>query len=310
VKTRVGYIGSVQEDNKLSSFSRMNFCLIGLPFLVGASAIRLTETLLPSHAILGEDVILQCSYDMEGDKLYSVKWYRNGKEFYRHIPSDNPTTAVFRQPGLYVDEYKSTETRIVLRKVEIVTGGYYQCEVSGEAPLFQTAKSMNTLNIVDLPDDGPIISGSQPRYNTGDILSANCTSSNSVPAAKLNWYINGEEGTDAMLIPYPVKKNRRGQFSSTLGLRLEIKNKVFSKTGDLKIKCTATIDTIYWRSNEESIQGIHEKSFINTASSGFWNSAAHPIYSSSTPSSLSHCQSSFFLIAVFTVISSHMVTLL
>ena len=40
---------------------------------------------------------------MEGDKLYSVKWYRNGKEFYRHIPSDNPTTAVFRQPGLYVD---------------------------------------------------------------------------------------------------------------------------------------------------------------------------------------------------------------
>ena len=47
-----------------------------------------------------------------------------------------------------MQEYKSTETRIVLRKVEIVTGGYYQCEVSGEAPLFQTAKSMNTLNIV------------------------------------------------------------------------------------------------------------------------------------------------------------------
>ena len=47
-----------------------------------------------------------------------------------------------------MQEYKSTETRIVLRKVEIVTGGYYQCEVSGEAPLFQTAKSMNTLKIV------------------------------------------------------------------------------------------------------------------------------------------------------------------
>ena len=101
---------------------------------------------------------------MEGDKLYSVKWYRNGKEFYRHIPSDNPSTAVFRQPGLYVDvsnlkesyqeyiliiqEYKSTETRIVLRKVDIITAGYYQCEVSGEAPLFQTAKSMNNLKIV------------------------------------------------------------------------------------------------------------------------------------------------------------------
>ena len=29
--------------------------------------------------------------------------YRNGKEFYRHIPSDHPPTAVFRQPGLIVD---------------------------------------------------------------------------------------------------------------------------------------------------------------------------------------------------------------
>ena len=54
--------------------------------------------------------------------------------------------------------------------------------------------------------------------------------------------------------------------------RLEIKDKLFSKTGDLKIKCTATIDTIYWRSNEESIQDIQEQSFANIANSGFWNS--------------------------------------
>ena len=43
------------------------------------ASIRLTKTSLPSHAILGEDVVLECGYDMEGDKLYSVKWYRNGK---------------------------------------------------------------------------------------------------------------------------------------------------------------------------------------------------------------------------------------
>ena len=40
------------------------------------TSIRLTRTSLPSHAILGEDVVLECGYDMEGDKLYSVKWYR------------------------------------------------------------------------------------------------------------------------------------------------------------------------------------------------------------------------------------------
>ena len=75
--------------------------------LVSVSSIRLTRTLLPSHAILGEDVVLECGYDMEGDRLYSVKWYRNGKEFYRHIPSDSPPTAVFSQPGLVVDVSQS-----------------------------------------------------------------------------------------------------------------------------------------------------------------------------------------------------------
>ena len=48
-------------------------------------------------------MILECLYDLQGDSLYSVKWYRNGQEFYRHIPTDRPQTVVFRQAGLIVD---------------------------------------------------------------------------------------------------------------------------------------------------------------------------------------------------------------
>ena len=70
-----------------------------------------------------------------------------------------------------------------------------------------------------LPDEGPVISGNQQRYNLNDILSANCTSYNSLPAAKLSWYINGEEATSSMLIDYPIVKNIRGLATSTLGLR-------------------------------------------------------------------------------------------
>jgi hypothetical protein len=40
---------------------------------------------------------------MEGDKLYSIKWYRNGHEFYRYIPSDEPKTTVFNGDGINVD---------------------------------------------------------------------------------------------------------------------------------------------------------------------------------------------------------------
>ena len=28
---------------------------------------------------------------------------RNGQEFYRYIPTDNPSTAIFRHPGLYIN---------------------------------------------------------------------------------------------------------------------------------------------------------------------------------------------------------------
>ena len=45
-------------------------------------------------------------------------------------------------------EYKSTETRIVLRNVDLTTSGKFRCEVSGEAPLFQTATHTNVLIVV------------------------------------------------------------------------------------------------------------------------------------------------------------------
>ena len=54
--------------------------------------------------------------------------------------------------------------------------------------------------------------------------------------------------------------------------RIEIKEKLFSAKGDLKVKCTATIDSIYWKSNEVSIQGNFKRNFPLDIHSGFWNS--------------------------------------
>lgn len=66
--------------------------------------IKLMDVLIPPHAIRGQNAKLSCSYDLEGDKLYSIKWYRNGHEFYRYIPSDNPKTTIFNgRNGINVD---------------------------------------------------------------------------------------------------------------------------------------------------------------------------------------------------------------
>ena len=53
-----------------------------------------------------------------------------------------------------------------------------------------------------------------------------------------------------------------------------MKDKTFSKSGDIKIKCTATIQTIYWRSNEESIQGpgSDKNNGFFSYDNRFWNS--------------------------------------
>ena len=40
---------------------------------------------------------------MEGDTLYSVKWYRNEQEFFRYVPNDRPKLQIFPQAGIRVE---------------------------------------------------------------------------------------------------------------------------------------------------------------------------------------------------------------
>ena len=60
------------------------------------------------------------------------------------------------------------------------------------------------LLLTDLPDEGPIITGGFPRYHIGDKVQINCTSHESKPAAKLRWYINGEQADKQNVKRYRV----------------------------------------------------------------------------------------------------------
>ncbi|RWS08773.1 uncharacterized protein B4U79_03125, partial [Dinothrombium tinctorium] len=45
-------------------------------------------------------VWLNCSFDLENDKLYSIKWYKNNNEFYRYVPRDEQKIRIYSTPGM------------------------------------------------------------------------------------------------------------------------------------------------------------------------------------------------------------------
>jgi hypothetical protein len=74
------------------------------------------------------------------------------------------------------------------------------------------------------------------------------------------WYINGEEADPSLLSPHHIHKSpETGLETSRLDLRFRLTEKHFRRAADLKLKCTATIATIYWRSNEEAVQIVRKQ---------------------------------------------------
>lgn len=65
--------------------------------------LKLTALHIDKHTVRGNDSLLQCKYDLQDESLYSVKWYKDGHEFYRFVPRDFPVVQVFPVPGVYVD---------------------------------------------------------------------------------------------------------------------------------------------------------------------------------------------------------------
>ena len=71
---------------------------------LGLNGIRLENLNVPSYKFRGENAVLICQYDLEGEQLYSVKWYKDGNEFFRFIPGDqDKKITTFKLPGIQVD---------------------------------------------------------------------------------------------------------------------------------------------------------------------------------------------------------------
>lgn len=71
---------------------------------LSSAAIKNVSLMVDPPAVRrGQHATLHCTYDLDSKPLYSVKFYRGSREFYRYSPSEMPTSKIFAFPGINVD---------------------------------------------------------------------------------------------------------------------------------------------------------------------------------------------------------------
>ncbi|XP_033211762.1 uncharacterized protein LOC117169470 [Belonocnema kinseyi] len=200
-------------------------------------ALKLLQISVPPYAVKSGNALLQCSYDLESDTLYSVSWYKDNEAFYTYKPKSDPKQHSYVVEGVRVDLAHSNHQKVHLRHVELHTAGRYKCEVSADAPKFLSLEKEAFMEVVVLPQEGPMITGQENIYASGDTLALNCTSGRSYPQSLLRWFINGIQvkPDSEMIIP-----QQHGLYIVKSSLRLEVGPHHLA-SGQMKIRCESAI---------------------------------------------------------------------
>ena len=74
-----------------------------MPTFLGTGSLYMRGLTVPNQLVLGQSASLTCIYDLERSKLYSVKWYKNGEEFFRFMPSMEKQHEVIPVNGITID---------------------------------------------------------------------------------------------------------------------------------------------------------------------------------------------------------------
>ncbi|XP_076330228.1 uncharacterized protein LOC143235866 [Tachypleus tridentatus] len=244
----------------------MIILLIAVMFAQGSS-LRLVDIEVNSVVQKGDPVWLNCTFDQESEDLYSVKWYKNSVEIYRYLPKEHPQAQSYEQPGVYIDMDRSSVGHVYLQKTDLESEGIYRCEVSAEAPSFQTERGEKELRIYVLPRETPTVTGTHDHYSVGDLVNVTCSAKPSKPAAYLQWYINDKKAP--VHFEWPLSPLKEGRLlGSRLGLRFVVKH-AHLWHGTLNLRCSSVIAQEYSRSVEELyIKDMPKSSELRSAKDG------------------------------------------
>ncbi|KFB49151.1 AGAP009267-PA-like protein [Anopheles sinensis] len=217
------------------------------------AALREVQVTVPPAVRRGDTATFHCYYEMDGESLYSVKWYKGRREFYRYTPKESPPMKTFPVPGVQVKRSASNESQLTLLGLSLQSSGRYSCEVSADAPSFHTMIVTGDLEVCEVPKHVPSIHGMRSRYRVGDIIRGNCTSHNSRPPANLTWFINEQQVNPSYIRTHRPYRERKNEFETSLAGIHFVAGSHHFLNGKLKIRCMAKIHDIYLQSTERSI---------------------------------------------------------
>ncbi|CAD7091250.1 unnamed protein product [Hermetia illucens] len=229
--------------------------------IANGGALKVNLIVEPPAVRKGQHATLRCLYDLGSAPLYSIKFYRGLREFYRYSPSEEPANKIFAFPGINVDKSQSNASQVVIRNVGFGLSGNFSCEVTADAPYFSTATAAVQLQVVEYPEKRPYLWADQDRYEPGDVLRANCSSPPSRPRTELKFTLNNIviQPTDVQNIFTP-----EGLYATRISLKLQLQSSHFrnhhmgygqlsnsiSVNGGLVLRCTAQIGNLYQEYSE------------------------------------------------------------
>ncbi|KAJ8975512.1 hypothetical protein NQ317_010627 [Molorchus minor] len=114
-----------------------------------SSQLRITSFYVPRRAY--NQVEMDCKYDVEDRRLYDVKWYKDDLQFLRCTADgavqDFPVDGLETRHSKFASIGRCPFTLIVLTPK---SSGVYRCEVSLEAPDFQTVSRSSRMDFLEV----------------------------------------------------------------------------------------------------------------------------------------------------------------
>ena len=71
-------------------------------FAVTARGLSNLRVHIPATIQKGQSPIFECTFTLEDERLYAIKWYRGNYEIFRFIPSEDPPIKTFFLEGYNV----------------------------------------------------------------------------------------------------------------------------------------------------------------------------------------------------------------